>query len=103
MQGRADLAGPEAEAVVRENPRNALAQNLLGAALASIGERDRARQAFEASLKNNPLSPDTYINLATLEMQAGNRSDAAQRYAEALTLNQASETARQGLAEATRR
>ena len=103
MQGRADLAVPEAEAVVRENPRNALAQNLLGAALASIGERDRARRAFEASLKTNPLSPDTYINLATLEMQAGNRSDAAQRYAEALTLNQASEPARRGLAEATRR
>jgi hypothetical protein len=37
-----------------------------------------------------------------LEMQAGQPHDAARRYAEALLLNPASETARRGLAEATR-
>jgi spermidine synthase len=101
-QGRPDLAVPEAEAVVQENPGHALAQNLLGATLASLGELDRARNAFEASLRSNPLNPGTYTNLATLEMQTGNRAAAARRYAEALTLEPASDAARRGLAEATR-
>jgi spermidine synthase len=102
LQGRPDLAVPEAEVVVRENPRHALAQSLLGAALASLGQLERARDAFEASLRANPFSPGTYMNLAMLEMQAGQPHDAARRYAEALLLNPASETARRGLAEATR-
>jgi tetratricopeptide (TPR) repeat protein len=103
LQGRPDLAVPEAESVVRENPQHALAQNLLGAALASLGQLDRARQAFEASLSANPFSPGTYANLAMLEMQAGQPREAARRYAEALQLNPASETARRGLAQATLR
>jgi len=99
MQNRPDLAAGEAEAVVRANPRHARAQNLLGAALASIGERDRAREAFLASLRADPRDPATYTNLATLEREAGNRTAAAQRFAEALTLDPASEAARAGLAE----
>ena len=67
------------------------------------GNLDRARQAFEASLRANPLSPGTYTNLAMLEMQAGHPRDAARRYAEALLLDPASETARRGLAEAALR
>jgi Flp pilus assembly protein TadD len=102
LQGRPDLAVPEAELAVRENPRDALAQSLLGAALASLGQLERARDALEASLRANPFSPGTYMNLAMLEMQAGQPHDAARRYAEALLLNPASETARRGLAEATR-
>ena len=103
QQGRPDLAVTEAESVVRENPGHALAQNVLGAALANLGHFDRARQAFESSLRANPLSPITYTNLAMLEMQAGHSPDAARRFAEALILDPTSETARQGLAEATLR
>ena len=101
LQGRPDLAVPEAESAVRENPRDALAQSLLGAALASLGQLDRARHAFEASLRANPFSPGTYANLAMLEMQAGQPHEAARRFAEALLINPASETARRGLAQAT--
>jgi spermidine synthase len=101
LQGRPDVAVQEAEQVVRENPRHALAQSLLGAALASLGQSDRAREAFDASLRANRFSPGTYANLAMLEMQAGQPREAARRYAEALLLNPASETARRGLAAAT--
>lgn len=101
QQGRPDLAVPEAELIVRENPGHALAQNLLGAALAGLGQSDRARDAFEASLRANPLSPGTYANLAMLEMQAGHPREAAQRYAEALVLDPTSKTARRGLEAAT--
>jgi Flp pilus assembly protein TadD len=101
MQGRSDLAVPDLELVVRENPKHARAQNLLGAALASLGERGRARHAFEASLRADPLDAGTYTNLGTLEMEEGNRLAAVQRYAEALALDPASEAARRGLAQAT--
>ncbi len=100
MQGRPDLTVPEAEAVVRDNPNHARAQNLLGAALASLGQRDRARDAFLASLRADPLDPATYANLGTLDLEAGNRHAAAQRFAEALTLDPTSESARAGLAQA---
>lgn len=101
MQGRPDLAVPEAESAIRKNPGHARAQNLLGAALATMGDLVRARELFHASLDADPRQPGTYANLATLEMQAGNRRAAAQRFAEALTIDPTSEIARRGLAEAT--
>jgi spermidine synthase len=100
MQNKPSLTVSELEPVVRENPNHALAQNLMGAALASLGDRERARQAFDASLRADPLGAGTYTNLATLELESGNLDAAAQRYAEALTLDPSSETARRGLARA---
>jgi Flp pilus assembly protein TadD len=97
MQNKPSLAVSELEPVVRENPGHALAQNLIGAALASLGDREGARQAFDASLRADPLGAGTYTNLATLELESGNLDEAARRYAEALTLDPSSETARQGL------
>ena len=101
MQGEPDLAVHEAEAVLRLNPQHALALNVLGAALAANGVRDRARESFEASLRADPSRPVTYTNLAMLERESGNLRAAAQRYAEALTLNPSSEIASRGLAEVT--
>ena len=51
----------------------------------------------------NPLSPGAYANLAMLETETGNPSEAARRYAEALLLDPTSETSRRGLEEATPR
>jgi Flp pilus assembly protein TadD len=101
LQGQPQNSVAELETLVRGNPHHALAQNLLGAALASLGDRDRARQAFEASLRADPLDAGTYTNLATLELETGNLQAAAQRYAEALTLDPTSSTARRGLTQAT--
>jgi spermidine synthase len=87
----------EARLAVTADPSNAKAHNLVGASLASLGDRDRARAAFEASLKADPKDPGTYTNLATLELQGGNVARARQYFAEALTIDPASTTARQGL------
>ena len=70
----------------------------LGACLASQGQRDAARQAFEASLAADPRDSGTYTNLATLEQESGNLDRAAKFFVEALMLDPASETARRGLA-----
>jgi spermidine synthase len=98
MEQRFDLAAAEARRAVALNPRHARAQNLLGAALASIGHAEQARTAFQASLIADPRDPATYTNLATLEMQAGNRDLARRYYAEALTIDPAHGAAREGLA-----
>ena len=72
MQQRPDIAIREAEAALAIDPAYARAQNVLGAALAGVGQRDRARAAFVSALRLDPREPATYSNLATLEMEAGN-------------------------------
>ena len=98
LEGRPDLALFEARKVVELNPTHAKAQNLLGACLASQGQRDAARTAFEASIAADPRDPGTYANLAALEQEAGNVDRAAKYFVEALMIDPTSETARRGLA-----
>jgi spermidine synthase len=103
MQNRPDLAMAAARAVIAKNPSHARAQNLLGAALASLGDREGARSAFLASIEANPQDSATYANLGTLELEAGNPRQAAQHFAAALIVDPLSEAARRGLADASAR
>lgn len=98
MQNRLEMAVQAARNAVSLDPGNAKAHNLLGACLASMGQADAARTAFEASLKADPRESGTYTNLATLELQAGNRARALHYFAEALTVDPLSQSARDGLA-----
>jgi spermidine synthase len=98
MQQRPDLAVHEAEAAISIQPDHALAHNVLGAALAGMGQRDRARAAFEASLQADPRDPATHSNLATLELEAGHLDVARHHFAEALMLDPGNTVARDGLA-----
>jgi spermidine synthase len=97
LEGRLELALREARAVIAQNPGHAKAQNIAGACLASLGQRDLARAAFEASIAANPKEPATYANLATLELESGNTDRAAAYFAEALTIDPSSQAARDGL------
>ena len=78
IQGRLDMALQAARNAVAIDPSNAKAHNLIGACLASMGQTDAARTAFETSIKADPREPGTYANLATLELQTGNRDRATQ-------------------------
>jgi Tfp pilus assembly protein PilF len=62
-----------------------------------MGQVDAARTAFQASLAADPKEPGTYTNLATLELQAGNRDLAFKYFAEALTVDPSSQAALDGL------
>ena len=97
LQNRHELALRAARNAVALDATNAKAHNLIGAALASMGQTDAARTAFEASINADPREPGTYANLATLELQAGNRDLAARYFAEALTVDPTSQAARDGL------
>ena len=84
------------------DPAHAKAHNLIGACLANMGRRDEARTAFETSIKADPREPGTYTNLANLELQSGNRNLAIRYFAEALTVDPTSQSARDGLASINR-
>ena len=98
MEGRTEAAVSEARGLAQANPRHAKAHNLLGAALATSGQRDLAREAFLVSLEIDPRDPASYTNLALLELEGGNRVAGLQRLAEALTLDPASPAAREAFA-----
>jgi predicted Zn-dependent protease len=100
LRGKTEDAIAEVRQVVGADPRHARAQNLLGAACATLGRRDCAQAAFEASLRANPRDPSTYVNLGRFSLQAANPRAAADYFAEALLLDPTSAQARSGLAQA---
>lgn len=94
MEGRTEMAVAEVRGLLGANPTHAKGLNLLGAALATLGRRDEAREAFTASLKVDPRDPSAYQNLALLELEGGNTTAALRRFAEVLTLDPTSSAAR---------
>src|SRR4051794_41259152 len=58
-----------------------------GAACATLGRRDCAQAAFEASLRANPRDPSTYINLAQFSIDSDNPVAAARYFADALSID----------------
>ena len=84
LDGRIDQAIAEARLLVAANPRHSRGYNLLGAALATAGRREGARDAFLASLKVEPRDPSTYTNLGAAGAggrQPGRRPAAPRRSA----------------------
>jgi Flp pilus assembly protein TadD len=100
LRGRAEEAIAAIRGVVNRHPDHARAQNLLGAACATLGRRECAQSAFEASLRADPRDPSAYINLGLFYLQAANPQVAARYFTEALSIDRQSEAARSGLAQA---
>ncbi len=100
LQGRTEEAIREARRVTDINPLHARAQNLIGAACATLGRHDCAVAAFEASIAANPRDPSTYVNLGLLHLQRADAPSAAAAFAEALAIDPASTAARNGLTQA---
>jgi spermidine synthase len=97
LDGELPQAIQRAERAVAINPHHALAHGLIGSAAASLGQRDRARQAFRAALAEDPEDPAPYAQLGRLELEAGNRDAALAYFVESLTLNPTEGSAREGL------
>ncbi len=62
------------------------AHNLLGLALAMVGQRDEALGEFDVALKLNPRYVDAQLNRAVTLSDLGRGDDAARAFAEAQTL-----------------
>jgi spermidine synthase len=100
LRGRAEEAIAAVRSVVDTHPGHARAQNLLGAACATLGRLECAQSAFEASLQADPRDPSTYVNLGAFYLQSANPQTAARYFAEALSIDSQSQSARSGLAQA---
>lgn len=102
---RQDFAGAVTlgEQAVAADPTDARAQNLLGAAHASLGRYEAARRAFRAAERAAPQDPSTQINLGILDLRSGALEDAVQHFAAALALDRDSPAALSGLADALER
>jgi len=74
--------------------------NLLGLAYDGLGEHDRARQAFQASLRTTPRAPAVLMNLGFTELKAGRADVAEKRFSEALFLSPTLAPALDGLVQA---
>jgi tetratricopeptide (TPR) repeat protein len=74
--------------------------NLLGIAYDSMGDHDRARRAFEASLHTAPRAPAVLMNLGSTELRSGHPDAAEKRFAEALFLYPTLKPALDGLSQA---
>ena len=96
LRGRAAEAANLASRAVAANPMSAKAQNLLGAACASTGQRDCAEAAFIASIRLNPREPSTYVNVGVFYLQTARPEQAADAFSEALSLDPSSAAARDG-------
>ena len=99
LRGRTEDALAAVRPVTDAHPDHARAQNLLGAACATLGHRECANLAFETSLRANPRDDSTYVNVGRFHLQNADADAAARYFAEALAINPRSEAARSGLAE----
>lgn len=89
-----------AEHAIAIDPQYTAVYDVLGAARTKLGQPERAREAFETSLKFNARDTTAYTNLGLLELAAANTRVAANLFAEALWLDPDSKAARDGLAQA---
>jgi spermidine synthase len=77
--------------------------DLIGAAHTKLNQPEKARQAFESSLRFDAHDSSAYANLGLLALTAGERDVAANYFAEALWLDSNAKVARDGLAAALSR
>lgn len=98
MHGRVDEAVHLAEQARTADETYAPVYDLVGAAYTKLDRPDDARKAFETSLRFDAHDSTAYTNLGLLDLAAGNRQAAANRFAEALGLAPNSDAARAGLA-----
>jgi spermidine synthase len=103
LRGEFQVAARLTEQVLSQHPTEPRVLNLAGSAYAALGVRDRAREAFEASLSNEPRDPVTYVTLGRFELDTFNPQRAAALFTEALFLDPRSTAAMNGLADALSR
>jgi spermidine synthase len=100
LRGEYAEAARLGEGVLSTRPGDPRALALAGAAYIGLGVRDRAREAFEASISSDPRDPIGYVSLGRLELDTFNPQRAAALFTEALFIDPRCAPALTGLADA---
>jgi len=98
LKGNPGQAVSLAQQAITADPEYAPVYDLIGAAYTKLERTTEARAAFETSLGFDHHDSAAYTNLGLIALAAGNRTEAANYFAEALWLTPESKTAREGLA-----
>ena len=102
LQSRHDLALQAARNAVAIDPAHAKAHNLIGACLAIMGQPRRGAHGLRGLAQGRPARAGHLHQPRDLELQAGNRDLRDRYFAEALTVDPTSQSARDGLASINR-
>jgi len=78
--GRLDDCQRTLQAILAQNPRHAMAHNVLGILEIQRSRPQEARKHFEQAIKSNPGLPEPYMNLGLLAQQAGATQVAINHY-----------------------
>jgi putative PEP-CTERM system TPR-repeat lipoprotein len=97
QQREFDKAIAAAGKLVEKRPDDPMPHNLLGVAYMAKGNDPQARQEFEKTLKLKPDFAGATINLAQLDLKAGDKDAARRRYQELLAKDTGNLAALQGL------
>lgn len=76
IAGDAASARADVESALERAPKDPGLQTLLGRVLLSQGDRDAARDAFDAATREDPLHADAWAALSRLEAREGNLPEA---------------------------
>ncbi len=98
LQKDYDKAIAAASKLVNAQPNEAMPHNILGVVYMLKGMDEQARSEFEATLKLKPELNIALINLARLDLKAGNKEAAATRYQQVLKQDEKNLDAMLGLA-----
>jgi putative PEP-CTERM system TPR-repeat lipoprotein len=79
-QQKWDEAIATAQSLSGKQPKDAVPQNLLGAAYAGKGDLDKARTHYQKAIELNETFVEAKLNIAALDLRAGDAESALKRY-----------------------
>ncbi|MEJ2068815.1 MAG: tetratricopeptide repeat protein [Syntrophobacterales bacterium] len=86
QQGKAADAAKVLQLAAANNPKDTVALNNLGVALAALGDLGLAAQAFQKAIRADPTNDGAHYNLGCIYLQAGDKTRALNQYAALTTL-----------------
>jgi len=76
QQQRLDVAVEEAQRIIRQDPGNAMAFNVLGSAYMALGDHGQGMDALQTATRLNPALVDSYLKQGMFHLSQGSAAEA---------------------------